>query len=140
MAGNDENEVYKVIARHMSLYYQDTPYHFDLSGVNNTSRFSRGLYKLLNGDPGFPDLVIYQRSHPDFGEYIGLALEVKRDGVTVRKRNGDLVADEHIREQAEWLAKLSRKGYYAAFGIGSRDCIQLLDEYLSGQATIPMQI
>lgn len=136
MSSNDENEVYKVIARHMTLYHPETPYHFDLSGVHNTSRYSRGLYKLINGEAGFPDLIVYAPSHPDFGQNLGLALEIKRDGVAVRKRDGSLVADEHIQEQAAWLQKLSRKGYYAAFGIGSRDCIALIDEYLTGTSNV----
>lgn len=139
MSSNDENEVYKVIARHMAIYHPETPFHFDLSGVHNTSRYSRGLYALINGEAGFPDLVIYARSHPDFGDHIGLALEIKRDGVAVRKREGSLVADEHIQEQAAWLQKLSRKGYYSAFGIGSRDCIALIDEYLIGTSNVAIE-
>ncbi|MBM4646549.1 hypothetical protein GS464_29475 [Rhodococcus hoagii] len=116
----------------MSLYYQNTPYHFDLSGVNNTSRYSRGLYKTINGDSGFPDFILYQRSHPDFGDYIGLAIEVKADGVTVRKRDGNLVADQHIRDQAAWLQRLSSRGYYAVFGIGWLDIQELIDKYMTG--------
>lgn len=140
MRSNDENELYKVIARHLTLYYPETPYHFDLSGVNNTSRYSRGLYKLINGDAGFPDLVLYQRSHQDFGDFIGLAVEVKRDGVRVRKADGSLVSDPHVREQAAWLQKLARKGYYAAFGIGSGDCIALIDRYLTGTSNQAIEI
>ena len=139
MRSNDENEVYKIVARHLSTYYQETPYHFDLSGVNNTSRYSRGLYKLINRSPGFPDLIVYQRSHPDFGDYFGLALETKRDGVKVRKADGSLLSDQHIQEQAAYLQKLSGKGYYAAFGIGARDCIKLIDEYLSGTSNVPIE-
>lgn len=139
MRSNDENEVYKIVARHLSTHYQDTPYHFDLSGVNNTSRYARGLYKLINGDEHWPDLVIYQRSHPDFGEYIGLALEIKREGVRVKKADGSMVADSHIRDQAATLQKLARKGYYAAFGIGVRDCIKLIDQYLSGTSNLPIE-
>lgn len=136
---NAENDIYRLIAQHMSLYYQGTPYHFDLSGVNNTSRYSRSLYKTINKDAGFPDLFVYQRSHPKFGEYIGLAIEVKADGVAIKKRDGSLVADPHIQEQAEWIGRLNSKGYFAAFCTGWSSCQELLDAYLRGEANIPVE-
>ncbi len=132
MRGNRENDIYRLIALHLRTQYRSTPFRFDLAGVNNSSQYSRGLYKSLNGDSGFPDLIIYQRSHPAFGQFVGCAIEVKVEGTRIRRKDGTLVADEHIREQAEWLKRLNDQGYYAAFGVGLTSCIELVDKYLSG--------
>jgi hypothetical protein len=132
MRSNAENDIYRLIAQHLRQFYRSTPFHFDLSGINNTSRYSRGLYKGLNGDAGYPDLFVAAKSHPDFGDYMGLYIEVKVDGTHIRKRDGSLVADDHIRDQAEWIKRLNTAGYYAAFGIGYSSCKDLIDEYMTG--------
>lgn len=132
MRGNAENDVYRLVAQHLRMFYRSTPFHFDLSGVNNTSRYSRGLYKTLNGDAGYPDLFIASKSHPDFGDYIGLFIEIKALDVRIRTRTGDLVKDDHIRDQAEWLKRLNNAGYYAAFCTGYESTKELIDKYLTG--------
>ncbi|MCF8783246.1 hypothetical protein [Rhodococcus ruber] len=132
MRSNVENDIYRLIAQHLRINYQGVVFHFDTSGVNNTSHYSRGLYKSLNGDPGWPDLHIAAKSHSDFGDYLGLFIEVKKPGTRIRKRDGSLVADQHIREQAEMIKRLNSAGYYAAFGIGYDSCKKLIDEYLTG--------
>ncbi|QOH56206.1 PDDEXK family nuclease [Rhodococcus rhodochrous] len=132
MRSNEENDIYRLIAQHLRINHQSVVFHFDTSGVNNTSRYSRSLYKSLNGDPGWPDLQICARSHPDFGDYMGLFIEVKKAGTRIRKRDGSLVADQHIRDQAEMIKRLNAAGYYAAFGISYESCKRLIDEYLTG--------
>ncbi|SIS12121.1 hypothetical protein [Williamsia sterculiae] len=131
---NVENGVYRLIALHLRRKYPDVMFHFDLSGVHNPSRYSRGLYAELNGTRGWPDLHIAARSHPLFGSFIGLYIEIKADGTTIRKRDGSLVADPHIREQAEVIKRLNATGHYAAFGVGYQSCKQLIDAYLTGSA------
>lgn len=127
-----EDDIYRNLARHLRTFYASTPFHFDLSGVYTTSRYYRGLYGFLN-DRAWPDLFIAAPSHPDFGDYKGLFLEIKKDGTRIRRRDGELVADTHLREQAAALAQLDKSGYYAAFGVGYDSCRQIVDEYLTGK-------
>lgn len=136
---NLEHDIYKQVARHMNLYYQGTPWHFDPAGVHTTSQYYRSLYKTINPDAGFPDLVVLQRSHPNFGEYAALFVEIKEAGVTIKKRDGSLVADPHIRDQATWIQQLNAKGYYACFATGWPSVQEVLDSYLRGEASIPME-
>lgn len=136
---NTENDIYRLIAQHMRNYYQSTPFHFDLSGVNNTSRYSRGLYSTINGDPGWPDLFVAARSHPDFGDYLGLFVEVKAVDVRITRKDGTLVSDAHIRDQAEWIKNLNRAGYYAAFCTGYESAKQLVDKYLTGTTNLTIE-
>lgn len=136
---NTENDIYKLVAEHLRRFYRSTPFHFDLSGVNNTSRYSRGLYKGLNGDPGWPDLFMAAPSHPAFGNYHGLFIEIKAPGVRIKRQDGTLVADQHIRDQAEWIKLLNSEGYYAAFCTGYESCKSLIDRYLTGTENLTIE-
>lgn len=80
----------------------------------------------------FPDLVIYEPSHVLYGDYPLLAIELKRDGVKIYRKDGELVADPHIREQAAMLDALRQRGYKAEFSIGYEATIDLLEQYLCG--------
>ncbi|MDI9934742.1 hypothetical protein QM806_04635 [Rhodococcus sp. IEGM 1351] len=124
MRSNVENDIYRLIAQHLRINYQGVVFHFDTSGVNNTSHYSRALYKALNGDPGWPDLHVAARSHPDFGDYLGLFIEVKKPGTRIRKKDGSLVADPHIRDQAEMIKRLNA----ARLLRGVRDQLRELQE------------
>lgn len=66
-------------------------------------------------------------------KYAGLMIELKREGTRIYKKNGGLVADEHIREQARMLDELRERGYAAHFAIGFDQAKQIIDEYLGGR-------
>jgi hypothetical protein len=135
MRSNAENDIYRLVAQHMRMFYRSTPFHFDLSGVNNTSRYSRGLYSSINGEPGFPDLFIASPSHHDFDPnkmYCGLFIEIKTRDTRIKRQDGTLVASQHIRDQADWIQRLNSAGYYAAFCTGYESCRELIDKYLTG--------
>lgn len=66
-------------------------------------------------------------------KYAGLMIELKREGTRIYKKNGELVADEHIREQARMLDELRERGYAAHFAIGFDQAKQIIDEYLGGR-------
>lgn len=61
----------------------------------------------------------------------GLFLELKKEGIRLKKNNGDW-ATEHIAEQADVLEKLRARGYCAEFAVGFDEAKQIIDEYLGG--------
>ena len=65
-------------------------------------------------------------------KYAGLMIELKRPDVKIRKKNGELVANEHIREQAALLDELRNRGYKAEFACGFDEAKEIIDEYLGG--------
>ena len=67
-------------------------------------------------------------------KYAGLMIELKRPDVKIRKKNGELVANEHIREQAALLDELRNRGYKAEFACGFDEAKKIIDEYLGGPA------
>lgn len=65
--------------------------------------------------PGVPDILIFD----PVGEYVGCALEMKREGATkssVRK------------EQRQWLNDLAERGWATLVGFGSDDAVEKLKE------------
>ena len=128
-----EIELYRQVAHYLNTKHPKVIYHFDLSGVHNPSRTTRGIYKSLNGS-GFPDLFI---AKPVFAAktvdtYSGLFLELKADGTRVRKRDGSF-ASEHLTEQAATLDALERAGFAAKFAVGFDAAVELIDTYMRGE-------
>lgn len=62
----------------------------------------------------------------------GMFLELKREGTRILKKDGKLVADQHIREQHALLVELERRGYAARFAVGFDQAKQIIDWYLGG--------
>lgn len=129
-----ETELYRQVAQYLNLKHPDVVYHFDLSGVHNPSRTTRGIYKSLNGS-GFPDLVIYSPAYLGGTVNIacGLALELKREGTRLQTRTGRW-ASEHIAEQNDVLERLREAGYVAQFAVGYESAIEIIESYLQGMS------
>ena len=60
----------------------------------------------------------------------GLFLELKAEGTKLYKKNGEIVANKHYREQAEMLEELRKLGYYAEFAVGYDEAIRIITNYL----------
>ena len=60
----------------------------------------------------------------------GMFLELKAEGAKLYKKNGEMVANKHYREQAEMLDKLNESGYYARFAVGYDEAIRIITNYL----------
>lgn len=66
-------------------------------------------------------------------KHAGLMIELKREGTRIFKKDGKLVADEHIREQFDMLHDLRARGYAAEFACGFDEAKKLIDDYLKGR-------
>lgn len=127
-----EAAIYEALARYINLQYPGLVYHFDGSGINNPSKYSRAMYSRLNGR-AYPDLFVAAtmlRSGA-VSAYHGLFIEIKREGTRLVKRDGTW-ADKHMEEQAAMLDALNREGYAAVFGVGLDQCIEIIDAYMKG--------
>jgi hypothetical protein len=120
--------LYEKVAQYLNLKHPDILYHFDLSGLWTSSHKARNLYGRLNRR-AFPDLFIYQ----SVGDYNGLALEIKKDGVKLYKKDGTLRANPHHEEQELMLINLKLRGYYAQFTVGYEETVFVIEEYMAGK-------
>lgn len=119
-----ENDLYEQIAQYLNLKYPSAIYHFDLSGLYTPSHKARNLYGRLN-TRAFPDLIIYETRQ----YFAGLAIEIKREGTVLYKKDGSLRASKHVREQAEMLKQLQLHGYDSYFGVGYAQVCRIIDNY-----------
>jgi hypothetical protein len=95
--------------------------------------------RLNGGRRSWPDMfiaetVISKIRHDDgsYNAYSGLFVELKREGTRIFKKDGKLVADEHIREQFDMLEQLRQRGYMAEFACGFDEAKKIIDKYLGG--------
>lgn len=119
-----EEGVQAAVAQYLRVCYPDAIFNSDLSGIRLTMNQAVKC-KLLRSSKSFPDMIIYE---PRRG-YHGLFLELKKLGEKVRKKDGTLVADIHIREQAEMIENLKKRGYYATFAVGFVEAKDIIDWY-----------
>ena len=83
--------------------------------------------KALGFEPSQPDIMI------PFEMYLntGLAIELKKQGVTVWNKNGTLRESKHIKEQFECLQDLAIQGYAANFAVGYKEAINQINKYFN---------
>jgi hypothetical protein len=143
---NSEAILHQQVADYLRLQYPGVLFHSDFgSGVKLTMGQAVKQKRLNGGRRAWPDLFIAESSHEAFGayrerhpddwnyftvpRYMGLFIELKKDGTKIYKKNGELVADPHIREQAALGKELEKRGYKFAFGIGFEGTKNIIDNY-----------
>ena len=97
----------------------------DLSGF----RLPQGLAvkaKKMRSSRGIPDLLILEPR----GNYCGLLIELKREGMNPFKKDGTIKSDIHLEEQHLMLKNLEAKGYKATFASGYDIAKEIIDNYL----------
>lgn len=132
-----ERTIYRQIAQYLQLQYPGAIYRFDLAADMKLTAGQASRHKVLHPHRGYPDLFVAEPRPKCIngvwkGEWHGLFIELKRDGVRILKKDGTLVADAHIREQHDLLTELERRGYKAMFAVGFDQAKQIIDEYLGG--------
>ncbi len=126
-----EGMIQEQVARYVAIKYPDALFHSDFGSGAHLSRLQAIKQKRQNaGRRGFPDFQICE----PIGKWNGLFIEIKKDGTRIVKRNGELVANDHIKEQADMIEALRSRGYYADFGIGFDACKTIIDAYMGGKA------
>lgn len=120
-----EEILHEEVARYIRLLYPKVIFNSDMSGIK-LSMFQSKKAAKLRSSRAFPDLVVYE----PVDNYKGLFIELKADGVKIFKKDGSLVANKHIKEQAEMIEKLREKGYAAYFACGIDEAVKIIDDYL----------
>lgn len=117
------------VINYLRMAYPKAIVNSDLSGIRLTQGQAVKVKKLRTSN-GFPDVVIYE---PRRG-YYGLFIELKRTGEKIYKKDGTLVADSHILEQAEMIEALKQRGYFATFAVGFNEAKNIIDWYFNERA------
>lgn len=143
-----ELELQAQVADYLRLQYPDVLFHSDFgSGIKLTPGQAVKQKRLQGGRRSWPDMFIAEPKNVKAeckvitdGDAIeeahfleqkyGLFIELKRPDVKIYKKNGELVSNEHIREQARMLEELRRRDYMAEFAVGFDEAKKIIDEYL----------
>lgn len=129
------------VADYLRLQYPSVMFHSDFgSGIKLTMGQAIKQKRQNGGRRAWPDMFIAEVKHIGeatngayFAEQVtnyGLFIELKKAGTRIFKKDGTLVADEHIREQFDVLEQLRRRGYVAKFACGFDEAKKIIDEYL----------
>ena len=123
----DEGKLCSEIADYLRTHHPTVPFFFDLSGIKMSKSGATRAVKQRAEGFRVPDLIILVKKRP-FGM---LALEIKKLGTTIYKRDGNIVKNEHIHEQISSIRWLRKYSQCADFGIGYMNTIKKINEYLS---------
>lgn len=115
------------ICNYLKFSYPHVLFRSDYAAGLKLTMGQAVMHRRLQAGRAWPDLFI---AEPRNG-HAGLFLELKREGVTVYKKDGTLRADEHLTEQAAVIEKLRSAGYAADFAVGFDQAKHLIDQYLA---------
>ena len=115
---NYETKVQLALSEHIKDKYPDVIFTAESSGIKLTMGQSI-VAKRCRSSRGLPDMWIMEAKKG----YNGCLLELKKDGF--------LMSDKHLSEQAELQYRLRQKGYFCEFAVGLEEAKKIVDWYLS---------
>ena len=122
-----EKKISIELAKYINLQYPDVIFFPDASGVRLTMGQAIQLRAQRCNRYKIPDFFILEPK----GDYLGLILELKREGESPFLKDGGLSKDKHIQEQNKSLMKLRSVGYFACFAVGLDEAIQTVEAYMN---------
>ena len=122
-----EEKLKESISTYLILQHPKIIFRFDIGAdINLPIGLAKKTKKIHKHKKGYPDLFIAQTNKM----YSGLFIEIKTDFDNIYKKNGKLRNTPHIREQYSCLQELNARGYYAVFGCGVDEIINIIEDYL----------
>lgn len=135
MSGRVEEQIQLALVQYIRYQYPDVLFRSDAAGFKLSVGQAKKMKVLNGGIRAWPDLFIAKPKLMQGKDGLpifkhGLFIELKKDGTKILKKDGDLIADKHIREQAKVLRLLERAGYQASFAVGFEQAKQIVDDYI----------
>lgn len=121
-----EDSLQIAICTYIKMQYPGVVLTHDASGY----RLSKGMAaksKRMRSNDKIPDLMIFEPK----GGFHALLIEIKAK--SIYKKNGELLKNDHVAEQAKTLEKLRKKGYCAEFAQSFEEAKELIDTYMEWQ-------
>ena len=129
-----EENMQIAVCNYLRLQYPNAIFMSDVASGLKMSIGQAVKAKRMRSERGQPDLFIAlsKPNHIFGGTYHGLFLELKRENTKIFLKDGiTLVADLHIREQADLHLKLNNNGYACQFVIGFDHAKKVIDWYMN---------
>nr|DAN77328.1 MAG TPA: Nuclease [Bacteriophage sp.] len=133
-----EENLHLKVCDYLRKNYPDVLFRTDFSSGMKMTPGQAAKHKKFQKSRAWPDLFIAKsgvvRLKDDNNDLVfprnGMFLELKAEGTKLYKKNGEMVANKHYREQAEMLKKLRSNRYAAYFAVGYDQAIQIITDYL----------
>ena len=135
-----EETLHLRVCDYLRKNYPDVLFRTDFSSGMKMTPGQAAKHKKFQKSRAWPDLFIAKperdvfrcsySGHKYYKFFGGLFLELKAEGTKLCKKNGEMVANKHYREQAEMLEKLRKLGYCAEFAVGYDQAIRIITDYL----------
>src|SRR5580692_2260621 len=125
-----EADVHYSVVQWLKLKWPRILFHTDSAGELVFHSQRQRHAKLNHQGIAFPDLQILAAHRG----YLGLFVEMKRDGEELYNKSG-LWKNEHLIRQNETIKLLNDRNYFAVFEKGFDSTITRIDWYLSGPPT-----
>lgn len=123
-----EKHVHQAVVNYLKMQYPHVLFRSDSGAGIKLTIGQAKAQKSIQKCRAWPDLFVAFPS----GIYHGLFIELKNEGVKLKKRDGSWVS-EHIKEQSDVLNDLSVWGYLSEFAVGFNEAKKLIDDYLAGK-------
>ena len=121
-----EKSLHRGVSDYIRYQYPSVIFNVDLSGAMKLTIGQAVAIKNLRSSRAFPDLMIYEPR----ANFHGLFIELKKEGEKIYKKKTPEYINDHVREQAEMIQRLTVRGYCACFCIGFDEAKKVIDEYL----------
>lgn len=129
-----EESLQKQVCHYLRLRYPNVIFRSDFASGLKMSKYQAIQHKNMQSSRAWVDLFIYTPRKIDGKQYAGLGLELKKEGTTIivkqGPRKGQIVANDHIKEQYYMMQTLQKLGYYCDFGIGYDHAVAIIDWYM----------
>jgi hypothetical protein len=138
-----EESLQRQVCHYLRLQYPHVIFRSDYASGLRLTIAQATTHKSLQSGRSWPDLFVYLPRKVDGKQYAGLALELKKEGTSIKQKigpnKGKLVANLHIQEQYYMLEKLNKIGYWADFAIGIDDAIEKIDHYMGKPENVGLE-
>lgn len=121
-----EETIHEQVVKYLKFQYPKILFRTDFAAGIKMTIGQAVKHKKLQQSRAWPDIFVAK----PYNGYCGLFLELKRDVSEIFKKDGSLVKNEHIREQAALIKQLNELGYKAMFACGFDHARKAIDEYL----------
>ena len=124
---NDEYKIHVALVEYVTRRYPGVLIRSDLAGLKLPIGLAVKAKRLNGGRRAWPDFFMAKSTD----QYSGLFIEIKKDADEIYTKTGRLRETKHIQEQKSVLDALMDNGYYAVFGDGLDECMDIVDDYLN---------
>ncbi len=113
----------------LKLQYPDVRFRSDIQSSGKLTVGMQNIKRIIDPFRGWPDIMVYLPRQ----QYVGLGIELKREGSGLYLKNGSLSNSKHVQEQNEFHEFLRSCGWFVDFAEGFSGAKDLFERYYNAK-------